>query len=225
MTVSMAYAEEVLPLPVNGNAVGIDMGVTDRIALSSGETIHRRVVDRDGVVSKQRRLARCKKGSREWRKRKAILANAQGRERVRNRNACHRVTTAIVRNNGRIAVEALNTSGMTRSARGTVDNPGKNVAAKSGLNREILAQTWGILREQLRYKAEWAGREFVEVDPKYTSQRCSNCGVVDGLSRNGKVYACGRCGAVMDADVNAARNILARGFGGWECPAAVLGSA
>ena len=175
----------------------------------------------DGIAEKQRRLARCKKGSREWRKGLAILSNALGRERVRNRNQCHRITSKIIQENGRIAVEDLLIPNMTASGKGTVENPGKNVRAKSGLNREIKNQTWGILREQLRYKAEWAGREFVVVPAQNTSQRCSECGAIDAANRKAKVFHYVHCGYSGEADVNAARNVLARAFGGWELPTAV----
>ena len=99
---------------------------------------------------------------------------------------------------------------MTASAAGTDENPGRNVAAKSGLNRSILEEGWGIIRNQLVYKAEWAGKQLVEVNPRHTSQTCSNCGVVDPESRQGKSYACRQCGLAIDADVNAAVNILKR---------------
>ena len=114
-------------------------------------------------------------------------------------------------NSGALLWEKLNIRGMTRSASGTVDDPGTNVAAKSGLNREILAQGWGHVREQLRYKAAWAGREFVEVDPKYTSRLCSRCGL--GGERSGKEFSCRNCGFLWDADLNAAVNVLWRAFG------------
>ena len=179
---------------------------------SSGEapskTAPRRVVDRHGLAKKQRRLSRTRKGSRRFRQRARILANAHSRHRVANRNQCHRITTAIVREYGHIGVEALAIPNMTKSAKGTLEEPGANVAAKAGLNREILAQTWGVIRTQLKYKAEWAGRRFVEVDPRHTSQTCSHCGVVDAASRVGKEFSCRICGIRLDADVNAAINIL-----------------
>ena len=221
VTMNLTYVEEAHVLPASDVLVGIDLGVSDRLALSNGKSIGRRVIDRDGLAEKQRRLARCKKGSREWGKRKAILSNAHGRDSVRNRNHCHRITSEIIKDFGRIAVEDLKVRNMTSSAKGTVENPGTNVKAKSRLNREIINQTWGMLREQLRYKAEWAGREFVVVSAQHTSQRCSECGVIDPANRREKAYHCRSCGYQGDADVNAARNILARAFGGWELPAAV----
>ena len=191
--------------------VGIDMGVTDRMTLSTGECMERRIIDREDIADKQRRLARCRKGSREWKRRVKILANAHGKARLRNRNQCHQITTDIVRNHGFIAVEDLPIGNMTRSAKGTVEEPGRNVSQKSGLNREILTQSWGMIRQQLAYKAEWAGVPMVAVDPRGTSQRCSGGGHVSGKSRRGKWYMCVACGVLLDADVNAARNILALG--------------
>ena len=205
---NLTYRIEVEPLPpAGGQTVGIDMGITDRMTLSTGETYNRRAVDREDIAKKQRRLARCKKGSREWRRRLRILANAHSKSRIRNRNECHEITTDIVRRFDTIAVEDLQVKNMTRSARGTVEEPGRNVKAKAGLNREIQSQTWRLIRQQLTYKAEWAGRELVAVHPHYTSQTCSGCGEVDRESRIGKVFRCLACGLEMDADVNAAINI------------------
>ena len=89
---------------------------------------------------------------------------------------------------------------------------GVNVAAKLGLNRGILTQTWGLIRNQLAYKAEWAGREFVEVNPRYTSRECSACGNRTPQSEY-RTYACGVCGLVADRDTNAAVNVMKRAFG------------
>ena len=100
---------------------------------------------------------------------------------------------------------------MTRSAAGTVEKPGRNVAQKRGLNRSIQQQTWGILRHQLTYKADWYGRQVVAVPPERTSQTCSVCGTIDPAARQGKQYHCQACGAELDADTNAARVILQRG--------------
>ena len=216
VTVSLGYAVESCPLPATEASVGLDLGITERITLSNGEGYDRRVVSWHDVAEQQRRLARSRKGSREWRKRARILANARNRERISNRNACHRITSEIVRRYGHIGIEDLGIVGMTASARGTAEAPGTNVSAKSGLNREIRSQTWGMIREQLEYKAEWAGRTLVAVDPRYTSQTCSRCGLIDRLSRRGKVFRCVACGYEGDPDVNAARNILRKSLTGRE---------
>jgi putative transposase len=110
----------------------------------------------------------------------------------------------------RIALEALNLRGMTRSAKGTVEAPGTNVGAKAGLNRALLDAGFGMLATLIREKAEYAAREVIEVDASYTSQTCAACGHVAKESREGRRFACVRCGHEADADVNAARVILLR---------------
>ena len=206
------------PLPPVNDAVGIDVGVADRAMLSDGTAFPRRPPRARAIEKKQKRLSACRKGSRERRRRARILANAHYRERVRARNETHRITTEIVRRFGLVAIENLNVGAMTASAAGTTEEPGTNVSAKSGLNRSILEQSWGMMRQQLAYKAAWAGRELIAVDPAHTSQTCSRCGVVDRTNRSGKEYRCGECGLAIDADLNAARNILARALAGVENP-------
>ena len=223
--VNLTYAVERGSLPRSDAAVGIDMGVSDRMALSTGEALRRRQKPNGKLRRSQQRLSRCRKGSRRWKQRRATLANHQYRERVRNRNECHRVTTELVRRFGLIAVEDLTIKNMSASAKGTLDDPGKNVKQKAGLNRSITEQTWGILRQQLTYKAAWAGRELVVVDPKFTSQRCSGCGAVSAEHRQGKRYECAECGMTEDADVNAALNILHKALTGGDFPVAVPDAA
>ena len=217
--VDLVYEVEPQPLSPVESAVGIDAGVSKRLALSDGSHIENRKLDRRRQRRLQRRLSRSegnKKGQRKsnrFRKRARSLAREQHRNKVRNRNECHRVTTEIVREHQLIAVEALTIPNMTRSAAGTVEEPGRNVAAKRGLNRSIQEQTWGLIRQQLAYKAEWAGREYVEVAPQYTSQTCSVCGVVDAGSRRTQAdFRCVACGHRANADTNAARNILRAGL-------------
>ena len=106
-----------------------------------------------------------------------------------------------------IRVEALDITAMTRSAKGTIARPGRNVAAKAGLNRGILGSGWGLLVQRLEDKAP--GR-VEKVNPAYTSQRCSACGHVDRDSRKSQArFRCTACGYAANADVNAARNIAA----------------
>ena len=225
---NIGYAVDREPLLASDKVVGIDMGVSDRMALSDGRRVGRRRKANARIRKAQRRLSSCRRGSVEWRKRRAILANVQGRERMRNKAEVHRLTTALVREHGLIGIEGLNIEGMVRSASGTVEKPGVNVSQKAGSNRGIQEQTWGMIRQQLAYKAEWAGRELVVVDPRYTSQTCSECGVVDAGSRDGKMYRCAHCGTERDADVNAAVVILDRAMAGarWQHrPAAVQDAA
>ena len=212
--VNLTYAVEPKELrSERAHSVGIDMGVSSRIALSDGGFVERRPTDDARQTDIQRRIARCRRNSGGQRKLRAQLARLSFRKKIANRNECHRITTALVRRYDFIAAEDLPIPNMTRSVRGSVEKPGTNVRAKSGLNRSILEQTWGLILGHLEYKADWYGGRLARVDPKLTSQTCSACGAVNAEHRRAKRYDCGACGLSMDADTNAARNILARGVG------------
>ena len=108
-------------------------------------------------------------------------------------------------------LEDLRIANMTTSAIGTVEEPGKNVRAKSGLNRRILDQGWGEFRRQLAYKLEWSGGTLLLVDPRDTSRTCAQCGHVSGENRQTQAaFRCVACGHAANADTNAAINILRR---------------
>ena len=207
---SLVYELEREALAPSSSLVGIDMGVRKRMTCSDGMVVPRARRDWKRKRRLQRAVSRCQRGSATRRKRVAALQRSERKQFVRERNACHRATTEIVRKHGLIAVEKLQVRNMTRSARGTAEEPGSQVRAKAGLNREVLTQNWSLLRSQLRYKAAWAGREYVEVDPRYTSQQCSRCRFRTDPGRS-ETYRCRSCGLVADRDVNAATNILAAG--------------
>ena len=206
---SPIYVMEMETLPKCSSRVGLDMEVRNRITTSEGEKIERRRPDRDDITRKQRRLSACSKGSRNFRKRRRILANAHDRERVKDRNQCHEITTAPVRRYELIAPEDLDKPKMTRSG-------GQR---KRGLNRAIQEQTWGRITQQLVYKAESAGRRLVFVDHRDTSQRCSSCGAMVKKGLDVRRHLCG-CGLSIDRDHNAALNILAKALAGGVLPAA-----
>ncbi|MDE2936757.1 MAG: transposase [Chloroflexota bacterium] len=208
--VSLVYSVETEPLPYNSASVGLDMGVLSRITTSDGERIERRRPDWKVIARKQRRLSACKKGSRRYRKRRRVLANAHDRARVRDRGRCHDVTTDLVRRHGLIALEDLDKRQMTRAGG----------VRKRGLNRSILEQSWGRIVNQLVYKAAWADRKLVFVDPRDTSQLCSGCGAKVKKNLGERTHRCG-CGLVLDRDHNAAINILKRALGGGTIPPAV----
>lgn len=125
----------------------------------------------------------------------------------------HQTTTTIVRQNQVIAMEDLYVQGMTASAKGTAEQPGKKVRQKAGLNRAILDVGFDEIRRQIDYKAQWYGRTTVQIDPWYpSSQRCSICGHIHrALRLRDRQWTCSRRGARQDRDLNAARNILAAG--------------
>ena len=124
----------------------------------------------------------------------------------------HRITTEIVRNHHLIAIEDTAIRNMTRSAKGTVESPGKNVAQKRGLNRSILSQRWHAISQKLDYKSGWYGRQFIRVPAQYTSQTCPACGKVDAGNRLTQAqFQCTRCGTNANADVIGGENIRCRG--------------
>ena len=196
--------------PGTGQVVGIDRGVAVSAALSTGELLHcpgLRPTEQVRLRLLQRRLARARKGSRGRGRVKAAIARLKAREVDRRKDWAEKTSTGLARRFDLIRIEDLHITGMTRSARGTIDRPGRGVRQKAGLNRGILASGWGLLAHRLEDKA--SGR-VQKVSPAYTSQRCSACGIVDGKSRESQAnFACRSCGYACNADVNAAKNIAA----------------
>jgi putative transposase len=139
-------------------------------------------------------------------RRAAVLRLARSREHEANARLDHAHKTArkLVDATAVVALEALCIRNMTRSAKGTAEKPGRNVAAKAGLNRIMLDAGFGLLERLIEAKAEEAARLIVRVDPKFTSQECSRCGHTAAESRRRRRYACVACGFSCHADVNAA---------------------
>ena len=199
-----------VPGPGTGETVGIDRGVKVGAALSTGEMLTApRLSGRETarLLRLERKLARARRGSNRRRKVKAQIARVKAREADRRKDWCEKTSTDIARRFDVIRVEDLMTANMMRSVKGTVEAPGRNVAQKAGLNREISRSGWGKLVERLEDKAP--GR-VERVNPAYTSQRCSACGHVARENRESQaVFLCTACGFACNADVNAARNIAA----------------
>jgi putative transposase len=202
-------------LPDTGKGVGIDMGITAFLATSDNELIanprHGRKAAKR-LAAAQQVLARKKRGSRNRRAARAVVANRHRKVSDQRRDLHHQVARMLVNTYDVIALEDLAVKNMTRSASGTLELPGTNVAAKSGLNRSILDAGWAQFAAILAAIAEEAGRVMVKVKPQYTSQRCHPCGHVDARNRSGVAFACLACGHTGHADVNAARNVLRAGL-------------
>jgi len=208
--VAFAVIPDPIPAPGNGQAVGIDRGVAVSAALSTGELLHcPALTERERIRLRrmQRTLARAKRGSSRRGRVRHAIARLRARETDRRTDWAEKVSTDIVRRFDLIRVENLKIGNMTRSAKGTRDDPGRNVRQKAGLNRGILGSGWGLLVRRLGDKAP--GR-VEKVRPAFTSQRCSACGQVDRDSRESQaVFRCTACGFACHADVNAAINIAA----------------
>lgn len=193
-------------------AVGIDLGVARFATLSDGTVFNsphafRRQAPRLARI--QRQLARKQRGSANWKKHVQKVARLRRRERRIRYDFLHQVSTAIARRYGCVVVEDLKVSRMTRSAKGTCEDPGRGVRAKAGLNRVILDQGWSTFRRLLAYKLVERGGQLIPVDSSHTSQRCHQCGDVHADNRKSQaVFACRACGYFENADLNASRNIL-----------------
>jgi putative transposase len=208
--VAFAVIPGPLPAPGNGQAVGIDRGVVVAAALSTGDLLHCPALtarERSRLRRLQRQLARAMRGSNRRGRVKHAIARLKARETDRRKDWAEKVSTGIARRFDVIRVEDLQITTMTRSAKGTRGDPGRNVRQKAALNRSILRSGWGLLVRRLQDKAP--GR-VEKVRPAFTSQRCSACGQVDRDSRQSQaVFRCTACGFAGHADVNAAINIAA----------------
>jgi len=208
--VAFAVIPQPVPAPGNGQTVGIDRGVAVSAALSTGELLHAPGLtgrERARLRRLQRKLARAKRGSNRRGRVKHAIARLRARETDRRKDWAEKTSTDIARRFDVIRVEDLQIGNMTRSAKGTRENPGRNVRQKAGLNRGILRSGWGLLVRRLKEKAP---ARVEKIKPHYTSQRCSACGQVDRGSRESQaLFRCTACGFAGNADVNAAINIAA----------------
>ncbi|MFI6577761.1 RNA-guided endonuclease InsQ/TnpB family protein [Nocardiopsis sp. NPDC050513] len=205
-------AEHALP----DSAVGVDRGVAVAVATSDGDLFDR-VLQTPKEHERERRLrrklARQRQGSNNRARTKAALSKLTGRVRSRRADFAAQTASVLCAKNAVVVLEKLNTKGMTASARGTTESPGRHVRAKAGLNRAILAKGWHGFKLACVNKARRTGTRVVEVDPAYTSQTCHPCGHVAADNRESQsVFRCGVCGHTAHADVNAARNTLSRGW-------------
>ena len=194
--------------------VAIDRGVTNLLADSDGKfTPNPKCLKKTQrqLARAQRVVDRRKKGSKNREKAKARVAVLHRKVRRQREQALHTLSVRYAKNHGVVVVEDLKIQNMVRSAKGTAENPGVNVRAKSGLNRSILDAGWGIFVEMLRYKLAWSGGQLVEVPAAYSSQTCSKCGHVDADNRRSQaVFLCTSCEHSEHADINAAKVLLTR---------------
>ncbi|ASJ73409.1 RNA-guided endonuclease InsQ/TnpB family protein [Granulosicoccus antarcticus] len=201
--------------------VGIDMGIKVFAAQSDGENhlpLNSFATYQRKLAREQRSLARKKKFSNNWRKQKDRVARLYRRIANARADYLHKKTHTISNNHAVVCIEDLKVANMSRSASGSQALPGKNVKAKSGLNRAILDQGWGEFRRQLGYKLGWAGGELIVVPAQYTSQQCSCCGHIAKENRQSQAgFCCQSCGYSDNADTNAAKNIEAAGHAVLAC--------
>ncbi|NJM56322.1 MAG: IS200/IS605 family element transposase accessory protein TnpB [Synechococcales cyanobacterium RU_4_20] len=210
-TVSLLVDIEIEPLPESPHVVGIDLGITSLMALSTGE----KIANPKGFKAKRAKLrkahkalSRKQKGSNNRYKARLKVAKVHGEISDARQDFLHKLTTRLVRENQTIAVEDLAV---------------KNLVRNRKLALSISDASWGELVRQLEYKCDWYGRTLVKIDRWFpSSKRCSNCGhIVEKLPLNIREWDCPKCSAHHDRDINAAQNILAAGLAVKVCGANV----
>ncbi|MGW8391996.1 RNA-guided endonuclease InsQ/TnpB family protein [Pseudoduganella sp. HUAS MS19] len=213
--ISIQTVREVALPPLQGGRVGVDMGIIRFATLSDGAFLSPLNSFRRHEVTLRRAmqsLSRKVQYGRNWKKARSQVQRIHARIANSRRDFLHKATTDICKKHAVVFVENLRVRSMSHSARGKVASPGKQVRAKSGLNKAILDQGWYEFRRQLAYKLAWRGGLLVAVPPHFTSQTCPCCEHVSALNRHEQaVFACQSCGYSNNADVVAAINVLRRG--------------
>lgn len=202
-----APAESTLP------SVGIDRGINVFAALSDGTRIPPSNYGKKALralVKAQRSLDRKKKGSNNRRKQRQRVAKIHLRVANARKDTLHKISTTVANNHGTVVLEKLEVRNMVRSARGTKAKPGRNIRQKSGLNRSILDQGWGMFAGLLGYKLPDRGGFVGYVPARNSSRECFVCNLVDERNRNGVKFLCVGCGHEAHADTNASQIIKRR---------------
>ncbi|STE53139.1 Probable transposase [Edwardsiella tarda] len=208
-------------VPQSTSAIGIDMGVARFATLSDGTFYaplnsfkrHEKALRRA-----QQAMSRKAKFSNNWKKAKTRVQKIHSRIGNVHRDFLHKVSSTISKNHAMVCIKDLQVRNMSKSAVGTADAPGRNVRAKSGLNKSILDQGWFEFRRQLDYKLAWNGGWLVTVPPQNTSRTCPCCGHVSADNRKTQVqFLCVECGFEENADLVGAINVLRAGHARLAC--------
>jgi transposase len=231
--VAFPAPQPALARRAGGGPVGIDRGVRTALVTSGGQ--HYRAPRISGrraarYLALERQLRRQALGSLRRDKTRQAMAQITARVTDRRRDWAEKISTRLVKDHDLIVLERLNTAGMVRKPKPKPDpqHPGRflpnGARSKAGLNRAILGSCWGLLAQRADQKAAASGATVVYVDPRFTSQQCHVCGHTAAGNRDSQaVFRCQQCGHADHADVNAARNILARGLAIMAVPALAPG--
>ena len=221
--VSVRLQDDSVPAPLAHNeirtAIGVDLGITKLASLSTGETMPNprfgQKVERKRKIL-QRRASRKQKGSKKRRKVYQHLGQLENKFANKRSDYQWKLGNEVVRQADLIVFEDLNIKGMSARCKPKQDENGKYIrngaSAKAGLNKAILDASWGEFKQKVRAVSEKAGVIFLEVNPRHTSQECSQCGFISPTNRDKERFLCESCGYFCDADVQAALNIRERGL-------------
>lgn len=204
-----------VPKEIAQSKVGIDRGIKTFAQCSDGITIQGVSPLKKNLkklAKLQRKLSKKKKFSSNWRKTKQKIEKLHYHISNVRKDFLHKTSTQLAKSHGLIVMEDLKVGNMSKSSKGTKENPGKNVKAKSGLNRSILDQGWYTFQNLLSYKLDWRGGRPILISPKNTSLKCRICGHIAKDNRAVlEEFQCVNCGHTENADLNASINILAEG--------------
>jgi len=205
------------------DTIGIDLGVAKTIAISGENKDYCLPTERIKCIeyrieTLQKRKAKLEKYSDRWKQLGRIVAKLHARIARIRKDFLHKASCELSKNHGVIVMEDLRVKNMSKSASGTQEDPGTNIAQKSGLNRAILRQGWGAFRIMMEYKSKWYGSRLILVNPKNTSRRCCQCGYTHQDNRQTQAdFLCQKCGHNENADKNAAANIRRLGLESLGC--------
>ena len=203
------------PTHPSKTAIGIDLGVSKLITASNGQHIKPKnsfKANQAKLAKLQRQLSRKVLFSNNWKKQNRKIQKLHHHIANIRHDYLHKISTDISKNHAMIVCEDLKVVNMSKSASGTLENKGRNVKAKSGLNKSILDQGWGMMIDMMDYKQQWRGGLLIKVDPRYTSQMCYECKHIAKENRRTQAkFECVECGHQANSDVNAAKNILSAG--------------
>jgi putative transposase len=187
---------------VSPNMIGIDLGIKDLFVTDKGEKVgnprHTQRYEQK-LAKAQRRLAKKKLGSKNRAKAKHKVARIHVKISDCRKDKLHKLSRRLVNENQVICAETLKVKNMMRNPK---------------LAKHIADASWGEFMRQIAYKADWAGRDFVQIDTFFpSSKRCNCCGhIVDKLPLHIRQWTCPSCETELDRDINAAVNIKAAGL-------------
>ncbi|MEM7592198.1 MAG: transposase [Cyanobacteria bacterium P01_A01_bin.83] len=198
--------------------VGGDLGIAKFLTLSNNKYYQPLNIFKNlkiKLAKLQKRLAKKEKYSNRGRRLKAKITKLHIRITNTRNDYLHKISNQLSKNHAIIILEDLKISNMSKSAKGIVENPGKNVKQKSGLNRAILDQGWGEFIRQLKYKLTWNGGELIQVNPKNTSRKCPKCNYISAENRKTQSLFCCQqksCNYTANADYVGSVNIREAGL-------------
>lgn len=208
---------KIVRVRTQDGAVGLDWGVDTLLSgvrhddgIVQVENPRWYQASKDELTALAQAVSRKKRGSNGYKKAGRMLAHARAKLARRRLDFLHKKTAELAQQYALVAMEKLSIANMTRSAKGTIEKPGKKVAQKAGLNREILDTAPALMTQLLRYKVMETGGSWVVAPTKNLkpSQRCPRCENVKKKDLSERVHACEVCGHTEPRDIAAARVVL-----------------